>query len=64
MAKSIKETKGSSPDVVAQAMVTAVESKHPKTRYKMGKFAKLFMAIHRYFGDRAYDFIITKPIEK
>ncbi len=50
-----RERHGSSPDVVAVAVAHALTAKRPKTRYVVGKDARLLTAIPRLFGDRLLD---------
>jgi NAD(P)-dependent dehydrogenase (short-subunit alcohol dehydrogenase family) len=63
MAKAMRSTyakKGaaSPPSVVADAILQAVRSRRPKTRYVIGKMAKPLMFIRKYFGDRIFDMAI------
>jgi hypothetical protein len=44
--------------VVADAILQAVRSRRPKTRYVIGKMAKPLMFIRKYFGDRIFDMAI------
>jgi len=50
-----KEGAASPPSVVADAILQAVLSRRPKTRYVIGKMAKPLMFIRKYFGDRIFD---------
>lgn len=47
------------PSKVAIVVARAVNSKHPKTRYVVGKYARLLMFTRKYFSDRVYDTIIS-----
>jgi NAD(P)-dependent dehydrogenase (short-subunit alcohol dehydrogenase family) len=49
---------GSEPNVVADAIVKAVNAARPKTRYVAGRMARPLMFVRKYFGDRFYDRII------
>lgn len=66
LAKKIAGASGTSmspPSVIAEAMLSAVEAKKPKTRYVAGKFAKMLILIRKYFGDRVYDKLIMSQIK-
>lgn len=54
----------SPPQVVADAIVRAVEARRPKTRYVAGKFARSLMFVRKYFGDRLYDRVIMSQIRQ
>jgi NAD(P)-dependent dehydrogenase (short-subunit alcohol dehydrogenase family) len=53
-----KQGAASPPSVVADAILQAVRSSRPKTRYVIGKMAKPLMFIRKYFGDRIFDMAI------
>lgn len=53
-----KKGGASPPSVVADAILQAVRSRRPKTRYVMGKMARPLMFIRKYFGDRIFDMAI------
>lgn len=64
MQTSYTKKNASSPaSVVADAIVLAVRSRRPKTRYVMGKMAKPLMFIRKYFGDRIFDKVIMSQIK-
>lgn len=46
---------GSSPLLIANTIKKIVTSKKPKTRYRVGKFAKLLVFMRLYLGDRTFD---------
>jgi short-subunit dehydrogenase len=48
----------SKPKVIAHTISKIVNSKKPKTRYLVGKYAKPMVFIRKYFGDRIYDKIV------
>jgi NAD(P)-dependent dehydrogenase (short-subunit alcohol dehydrogenase family) len=50
-----RERHGSSPDVVAAAVAHALTARRPKSRYVVGKDARLLTAIPRLFGDGLLD---------
>jgi len=49
---------GSNPQVVVNAVMKAIVSNKPKTRYTMGKFAKLLIFIRKWFGDKVFDKVV------
>jgi NAD(P)-dependent dehydrogenase (short-subunit alcohol dehydrogenase family) len=50
---------GSKPDVVAKAVVKAISSDHPRTRYAVGMGAKPVVAARRMLPDRAFDWMMA-----
>lgn len=50
----------SSTSLIAETILKAIQSKKPKTRYLVGKFAKLFVFLKRVLSDRAYDTLVLK----
>lgn len=52
-----RETNGSSPDVVAQAIQHALTAKRPRTRYRVGKHATLLATLAAFLPDRLLDTI-------
>jgi NAD(P)-dependent dehydrogenase (short-subunit alcohol dehydrogenase family) len=53
---------GSSPQVVADAVSQALKARRPKTRYLVGKYAKLLIGIRNWLGDRMYDRVIMSRL--
>jgi NAD(P)-dependent dehydrogenase (short-subunit alcohol dehydrogenase family) len=51
---------GSDPDVVAQAVIAAVNAQRPKTRYAVGAFAKPMIFAVTYLPNRAFDWIMNR----
>lgn len=51
-------SKGISADVVAQAVVHALTAKHPKTRYLVGRDAKIGAFLKHFLPDKVYDRLI------
>mgnify|MGYP004519486447 CR=1 FL=1 len=47
--------KFSKPDIIAKAVLKAVSSKKPKTRYLVGKNSKTFVFLRSILSDRMYD---------
>ncbi len=50
------------PQVVADAVEHALESKKPKTRYLVTKETKITYFLHWVLSDRAWDFVISKSM--
>lgn len=46
---------GSSPQVVADTVSRALKSPRPRTRYAVGRFAKLLIGLRDWAGDRIFD---------
>ena len=58
--ESYQNNGASDPQVVVNAVMKAIHSDKPKTRYVVGKYAKLMMFIRKWFGDRLFDkFILS-----
>ena len=53
-------TMGTDATVLAKVMAEAVNATKPKTRYVKGMMAKPLMFIRKYFGDRFFDFVISR----
>ena len=49
---------GSSPDVISRTVLKIINSKNPKTRYLVGRGAKMLVAIRRILGDKIFDSIM------
>jgi len=61
--KKAGEGNGSSkPSVIADAMSKIVNSSNPKTRYRVGKFAKPMVWMRTYLGDRLFDKIVMSQM--
>lgn len=62
VAKAIRQTyghgTGSDPSVIAKVVSKAVASRNPRTRYAVGKFAKMLICMRVWLGDRMFDRII------
>jgi NAD(P)-dependent dehydrogenase (short-subunit alcohol dehydrogenase family) len=50
---------GSSPDVVARAVVAAATARRPRTRYRVGAYAKQVTAARKLLPDRLWDRTLT-----
>ena len=46
-------------DDVANVVVQAVQSRRPRTRYKVGVSAHLYYQLRRLLSDRAWDWIMS-----
>ncbi len=54
--------KGSEPDVIAKTILKIVNTKRPKTRYRVGFFAKPMVWLRIYLGDRLFDKIMMSQV--
>lgn len=62
--KKSEESGGNSdPKVISEAISKIVNSKHPKTRYKVGKFSKMMPWMRIYLGDKAFDSIVMSQMK-
>ncbi|MFD4704698.1 oxidoreductase [Gottfriedia sp. NPDC058432] len=52
--------KSTSPKVIAEIVLKAIESKKPRTRYVAGQFAKPLMLLRKLVSDRMFDQILYK----
>ncbi|MGK7930434.1 MAG: oxidoreductase [Microcystaceae cyanobacterium] len=57
---SYESGNSSSPDLIADLILQAIQAKKPKTRYVGGKLAKPMMFIRQWFGDRFFDWLLNK----
>ncbi|MDE8674588.1 oxidoreductase [Priestia aryabhattai] len=57
---SKRAPKSTSPKVIAEIVLRAIESKKPKTRYVAGQFAKPLIALRKLVSDRMYDGILYR----
>jgi short-subunit dehydrogenase len=53
---------GSKPSIIANTVLKIVESKKPKTRYRVGKWAKPMVWMRIYLGDRLFDKIVMSQV--
>ncbi|CDR30798.1 Uncharacterized oxidoreductase SAV2478 [Acholeplasma oculi] len=51
---------GSDPIVVAKKVYKAIQSKHPKTRYSMGRLSKIALISKKILPDKVMDYILLK----
>jgi NAD(P)-dependent dehydrogenase (short-subunit alcohol dehydrogenase family) len=58
-----KPSQYSTTEVITNTILTILRSKKPKTRYRVGKFAKMLVWIRLYFGDRLFDRMIMSQIK-
>jgi short-subunit dehydrogenase len=55
---------GSSPKVVAEAILRAVKSKNPKTRYSTGSGAKIILLLRSLLSDKTFDKLMLSTIAR
>jgi len=60
--KSGEKGGSSSPSVIADTISKIVKSKNPKTRYRIGKFAKPMVWMRIYLGDKLFDRIVMSQM--
>jgi len=60
--KSAVGNGSSKPSVIADAMIRIINTDSPKTRYRIGKFAKPMVWMRTYLGDRLFDKIVMSQI--
>jgi len=67
LAKATKETyeknSASPPSVISDAISQAINSDTPKTRYRVGKFAKPMVWIRNFLGDRIFDRVVMSQVK-
>jgi NAD(P)-dependent dehydrogenase (short-subunit alcohol dehydrogenase family) len=61
-ARKIAEERGVEPEVVAEVVGRALTARRPKTRYLVGRDAKLRAAIAKRLPDRAMDSLIARAL--
>ncbi|HEY5713824.1 MAG TPA: oxidoreductase [Candidatus Gracilibacteria bacterium] len=61
--KAYKKGNGSPFWVISNTILKAIQSKRPKTRYVVGKWAKPMMFVRKYFGDRIFDALLLSQIK-
>lgn len=62
MKKNEKPGASSKPSVIADAITSIVNARRPKTRYRVGKFAKPLVWMRLYLGDRLFDKVIMSQV--
>jgi short-subunit dehydrogenase len=50
------------PEVIGKTILKAVTVRKPKTRYAKGYMAKTSIFMHKWLGDRFFDFALTKMV--
>jgi NAD(P)-dependent dehydrogenase (short-subunit alcohol dehydrogenase family) len=50
------------PEAVARVILDAIESPNPKTRYRVGRMAKIFIPLRRLLSDRSFDRRMRKSL--
>lgn len=54
--------RGSSPKVIAEVILKAIQAKKPRTRYVAGTLAKPMMFLRKFFGDRVFDRVLRSQL--
>lgn len=57
------EQKGTKSDVVVDIIEKSIFCKNPKTRYPVGKGAKIIMTMRKILSDRLVDFLLNRTIK-
>lgn len=60
--KSAEGNGSSKPEVISDTISKIVNSKRPKTRYRVGKFAKPMVWMRTYLGDALFDKIVMSQM--
>lgn len=60
--KAAQKSGSSKPSVIADTVSKIIESSNPKTRYRVGKFAKPMVWMRIYLGDRLFDKIVMSQM--
>lgn len=61
--KSAQGNGSSKPSVISDTIVKIVNSSNPKTRYRVGKFAKPMVWMRTYLGDKLFDKIVMSQMQ-
>lgn len=59
MANTLRNAKGSDPEVIAEAIEKAVTARKPRTRYVKGYSAKPLLFLHAVLPDRSFDRLLN-----
>ncbi len=62
-ARSYEGQTGSSPELIANTVLKAIEARKPKTRYLVGYLAKPLVIMRRLLGDRLFDRVIMSQVK-
>lgn len=60
--KMYERGQGSGPEVIARTISKIVQSKKPKTRYRVGAMAKPMVWMRVYLGDKMFDKVIMSQV--
>lgn len=60
--KSAEGNGSSNPSVISDTILKIVNSTNPKTRYRVGKFAKPMVWMRTYLGDKLFDKIVMSQM--
>lgn len=53
----------SEPSVISETIQKIIDAEKPKTRYVVGKMAGRMMFVRKYFGDRAFDWLLKQYVK-
>lgn len=53
-----------SPSRVAEVVSTIINSRRPKTRYVVGKYARVLIFVRKYLGDRIFDKLLDTQMKR
>ncbi|MBN8527788.1 MAG: oxidoreductase [Caulobacterales bacterium] len=62
MNRSYGQGRGTDPRVIADVVGDAVKARRPKTRYAVGRYAKLMIGVRKWLGDRIFDRLIKSQM--
>ena len=62
-ANSYSQGGGSSPQVITDTVSRVVRARRPKTRYAVGKHARLMIGVRKWLGDRAFDRMVLNAVK-
>ncbi len=60
--KSEENNSASKPSVIADAVAKIIKTPNPKTRYRVGQYAKPMVWMRTYLGDTLFDKIVTSQM--
>ena len=60
--KVSQNNEASKPSVIADTILKIINTNKPKTRYRVGKFAKPMVWMRTYLGDRMFDKIVMTQV--
>jgi short-subunit dehydrogenase len=60
MTKGVLGRFASSPESIAQVLLRAAKSRHPRSRYRVGVLAKLLLVLRWILPDRVFDLLVSR----